>query len=120
MRLPDAVLFDSRQTGVERQHFQTRVVAAQRVGRVVDLALTGQEHEHIAVALQRQFVDRVDDPLHLIGRPVLFGLERSIPHFDRIRATADLDDRRIAEVFAEAGRVDGGGGDDQLQIGALG
>ncbi len=32
----------------------------------MDLPLPRQEHEHVARTLARQFLDRVDDPLHLV------------------------------------------------------
>ena len=49
MGLEDAVLLRRRQPGVQRQHLGVAALeAAQGVGGVVDLALSGQEHEHVA------------------------------------------------------------------------
>ncbi len=49
VRLEDAVLLRRRQPGVQRQHLDVAALeAAQGVGRVVDLALAGEEHEHVA------------------------------------------------------------------------
>ena len=56
VRLEDAVLLGRRQSRVERQDLELSRLdlgtsfAADRVGDVVDLALTAQEHEDVAVA----------------------------------------------------------------------
>ena len=47
------------------------------------------------------------------------GLERAIADLDGIGASADLDDRCVAEVCAEPLRVDRRGRDDEFQIGTL-
>src|SRR6185503_8836388 len=44
------------------------------------------------------------------------GVERLVNDLDRIQAAGDLDDRRVIEVARERVRVDGGGGDDELEI----
>ena len=82
-----------------------------------------------------ELVDRVDDRLGLVarlgavrdvvvgvvgvvavvGRQV--GFERAVADLDRVRAAGHLDDRRVAEVGGEALRLDGGRGDDHLQVG---
>ena len=52
-----------------------QVAAAQRVGGVADLALAGQEHEHVPGPLGEQLVDRLADRLHLVAR---FGVLRGV------------------------------------------
>ena len=56
MRLEHPLLLGGRQPGVERQHFGVLQVP-QRFGGVADLALSGEEHQHIAGRLRRQFGD---------------------------------------------------------------
>src|SRR6185312_1452941 len=41
---------------------------------------------------------------------------RTVPDLDRVGAPGHLDDRGVAEVPGEPARVDGGRGDDQLEI----
>ena len=140
MRLPDAVLLDRREPRVQREYFGLLAVlgevAAQRIGRVVDLAFARQEHQHVASALAGQLVHGVDDGLHLVAviddcavaAIVAFvgpGAERAVAHLHGERAAADLDDRGgaaigLTEVFAEPLRVDGGRGDDELEVGPPG
>ncbi len=77
-----------------------RFEPAERIGGVVDLPLARQEHEHVAGALVRQFLDGVDDALHLvpIGPIRLVVDQRSISQLDRERASGDLDHRRRLAV----------------------
>ena len=57
--LEHALLLFLRQTRVERQHLATlRMLFAQRLGRLADLALAGQEHEDVARLLAPELVDR--------------------------------------------------------------
>ncbi len=43
--------------------------------------------------------------------------ERPVAHLDRVGAPGHLDDRRVAEVLGEPFGVDGGRGDDELEVG---
>ena len=125
----DPVLLGCREAGIERQHLQRTlaVEAPQSVGGVVDLALARQEDEHVARTLCGEFVDGVDDRLHLIAvvaRIVVGPLtERPVPHLDRVGAAGDLDDgggnTTGREVPGEPVGVDRRRRDDHLQIGSL-
>ncbi len=111
-----------REPGVQRQDLRESVLLLlQRVRRVPDLPLTGEEDEDVALPLRHQLLDGVGDrgdlvPVGVLG--VLFE-ERAIPHLHRICPPADLDDRGVAEVPREALGIDGRRGDDDLQIGPL-
>jgi hypothetical protein len=71
----NTVLLGRRQPREQRQDLGVRrMVLAQRLGRVADLALAGQEHQHVAGAFAAQFVDRVDDRVHQVA----FGLARGL------------------------------------------
>ena len=110
-----------------------RQPARERLGRVADLALAAEEDEHVAGAVAQQLLDRVADRvdrvavgterhrvLVVVVRGGLLGRrQRLVAHLDRIRAARDLDDRRVAEVRAEAPGVDRRARDDELQVGTL-
>ncbi|CAJ3337226.1 Uncharacterised protein [Burkholderia pseudomallei] len=141
-RLEHALLLGRGQPREQRQDLGVRrMVLAQRLGRVADLALAGQEHEHVAGAFAAQLVDRVDDAVHQValglaralraiaararafrvpdgGRPVIG--DRPVAHLDRIQPPAHLDHRRgplvAAEMAREALGVDRRRRDDQLQV----
>ncbi len=91
------MLLGRREPGVERQHLgAAQVQLAERFSGVVDLALARQEHEHVAGSLVREFLDRVENPLHLVAIRFV-GLvvdERSVPQLDRKGPARDLDHRR--------------------------
>src|SRR5690606_38660496 len=131
-----AVLLGGGEPAVERQHLGAgQVHAVEGVGDVSDLPLAGAEHEDVgrspAGVLGPQLLDRladagalvdVDGPRHehLAGwaRPG----ERAVAHVDRVVAAGYLDDRRraavgVGEVLGEAVDVDGGRGDDHLEVG---
>ena len=62
------LLLGGRQPRVERQHLGAGCQrTAQSLGGVADLALAGQEHQHVAGRFGVQFVDRVDDRLGLVA-----------------------------------------------------
>ncbi|MPM43209.1 hypothetical protein SDC9_89882 [bioreactor metagenome] len=115
-----------RQPGVQRQHLGARQLqVADRLGGVADLPLPGQEDEDVPGALGRQLADRVADPLVLVllhRRAALVigpGIDqRAIAQLNGIRTSRHLDHRGVVEVPAEPLGVDGGGGDDDLQVGA--
>lgn len=86
--------------------------------RFADLALAGQEDQHVAGALARQLVRRVDDGVLHLHLALVFVtlLQRPVAHFHREGAAGDFDHRRAVEVAGEAVGVDGGGGDDDFQV----
>ena len=82
----------------------------ERVGRVADLALPGQEHQDVARPLAHQLADRLDDAGGLVVD------ELAVADLDRVHPTGHLDDRRVVEVPREALRVDGRRRDDDLEV----
>ncbi len=139
-RMEDLLLLGLRQPGVQRQHLGAgRMALAQRLGRFADFALAGQEHQHVARAVARAFVHGVHDGVDQVallvarhalapglagGRRLAFGrlfTHGTVADLDRIQAAGDFDDRRRPvfgrrEVAGEALGVDGGRGDDELQV----
>ena len=114
VRLEDLLLLGRRQARVERQDPDLgRQARGQRLRGVADLALAGEEDEHVAGRVVEQLLDRVADRVDGI---VLLG-GRPVADLDGIRAPGDLDDRRAAEVLAEAGGVDRRARDDELEVG---
>src|SRR5690606_2777023 len=91
-------------------------LAGERLGRVPDLPLPGQEHQDVAGAVFGQLRHRLADRLRLVGLRV----RRPVADLHRVGAAGDLDHRRVGEVAGEPVRIDGGRRDDQLQIGAAG
>ncbi len=112
---------------------------AQRLGRLADLALAGQEHQHVARAFAAQLVDRVDDRVHQVALGLARGLHaiaaarafgvlhrrailghRAVAHLDRIQPPAHLDHGRRTLVGTEMARetvgIDRRGRDDQFQV----
>ncbi len=88
--------------------------ATQGIRCVLDLAFARQEHQDVAVQ-RRELADRVADGLGLVGLLV----DRAVEDLDRVGATGHLDDRGVVEVPRKPSRVDGGAGDDDLEIGTL-
>ena len=112
-----------------------RMMLAQRLGRVADLALPGQEDEDVAGTDTRQLIDRIDDGIHQVAlfpsacgrriwqctgsssaRPARFAarlgpgfhirLDRSVTHLDRIHAPGNFDHRgRLAIAFEMLGET---------------
>ena len=143
------MLFCRAQSAEQRQHLGGRGTGAERslhrIPSVADLRLTWQEHQHVPRRLTVELAQRLDDRLHLVvglvrplvdirilARPLVVGIrgvvlprEGAVPDLDGIGAPGDLDDRgglarRVGEVRREGLRIDGGRGDDDLQIGSLG
>ena len=130
VRLEDAVLLGVGQPGVQRQDlgpcrvcglpragFFSSASAVSRISRSPERktrmspgpsACSSSTASQIAVIWSRSGVLRI-----LLQ-------QRPVAHLHRIRAPADLDDRRVAEVPGEALRVDRRRGDDDLQVGAAG
>ena len=128
--LEDLLLLGRGQPRIQRQHLgEAQVGLAQHLGGVADLALAGQEHQHVAGALadallvgldlgQRGEDALIDRQVVLDPVAVLVGLggQRAVPGFHRVGAPGDFDDRRVIEMLAEALQVDGRRGDDDLQV----
>ena len=98
-----------------------RMVLTQRLGGLADLALAGQEDQHIPGAFAGEFVHRIDNRLVEIALLVfLVALDRAITHLDRIQPAADFDDGRRplrpSKVLGKALRIDRCRGDDDLQV----
>ena len=113
VRLEDLLLLGRREARVERQDLDVVSQAAgQRLGGVTDLALAGEEDEHVAGRVVEQLLDGVADR---VDRVVLLG-GGPVADRDGVRAPGDLDDGRAAEMLAEAGRVDRRARDDELEV----
>ncbi len=122
VRLEDAVLLGVRQPGVEGQDLgESVLLLRERVGRVPDLPLAGEEDEDVALALLLELLHGVGDRGDLVAVGVVGVLfeERPVAHLHGVCTPADLDDRGVAEVPGEALGVDGGRGDDDLEVGPL-
>ena len=95
-------------------------MVSQRLLRVTDVALTGQEHQNVAGAFRTQFIDSAADTFILVDVVNLVVKKRFVAYVDRVGTSGHLDDRcgvlRCAEVTGKALRIDRGGGDDDLQI----
>ncbi len=117
----DAVLFLLRQARVQGQDLAARrMVLAQGLGGLADLPFAGEENEDVAGAVAGQFVHRLHHALlqiAVLGVQVL-ALEGAVAHLHRVAAPFHVDHRGAAEMAGEAVRVDGGGGDDELEVGA--
>ncbi|GAA1998587.1 hypothetical protein GCM10009755_02400 [Brevibacterium samyangense] len=142
VRGEDTLLFAGGETAEERDDLPLREPAAallrvcrERLGGVPDLPLPGEEHENVAGRLGREFVERREDTLGLIGGTCLVGAvlaravlvvvgllvpgEGPVPHLDGEGPTGDGDDRGAAEVLGEGLRVDRRRGDDDLELGTF-
>ncbi len=108
------------QPRVQRQHLGIAVLAPfQRLVRIADLALARQEDQHVAARIQAgDLVDGRHDGVVDGAVALVFALafQRAVAHFHRIGTAFDADHRRIVEMLGEAFGVDGGRGDDQLQV----
>ncbi len=128
--LEDAVLLGGGQPAVQGQDLQRGRAAGaapaarlllrvQGVGRVADLALAAEEDQDVAGAGGAQLVDRVGDALDLVARlgtGVVGVGQRPVADLDRVGPARYLDDRGLTEVSAEPLGVDGGRGDDDLEV----
>jgi len=124
VRLEDPRLLMRPLASVERQDLGGgRMMLAQGLGGLADLALAREKDQHVAASDARQLADRIRDRLldRLVALADRLVLGRSVAHLDRIGPSRDLEDGRraalrIGEVHGEALRIDGRGGDDELQI----
>ncbi len=131
VRREHPLLFLHRQPGEQRQDF-TRLACcllmmlAQHLGRLADLALTGQKHQHIALAFACQLIHRlgdgvVDVPFLVLGRGAIAHLHRihAAGHFDH-RCGLGFTRRSIlrgrGKMPCEAFGIERGRGDDHFQI----
>ena len=132
------VLFGGGQPRVEREHLGCGHRRAHGLGRVANLAFTGQEHQHVAGGLGGQLLQGVEyrlglitgfDPDHLmIGIVGVFRrvgdvtavlrrqFQGAIADLDGKGAPGHLDDGRAAEVVGEPLGLDRCGGDDHLEV----
>ncbi|MDX6690909.1 MAG: hypothetical protein QOG15_2366, partial [Solirubrobacteraceae bacterium] len=130
VRLEHPLLLGRRQARVEREDGDLlRQPGGQRLGGVADLALAAEEDEHVAGPLADQLLDGAADRVDrvTIGPDLLLlvverrlGAQWPVAHLDGIRAAGHLDDRRVAEVAAEAPGIDRRARDDELEVRALG
>ena len=122
-RLEDAILILGRQARVQRQHFRAAVFAPrQRQMRVANFAFARQEHQHVAErVVAGDFVHCGDDGVvhRAVARFFTLAFRRAIAYLDGIAASFHAHHRRVAEVFGETLGVDGGGGNDQLEVAPL-
>ena len=120
VRREHPVLLGGREPGVERQDLDVRQAeSSEGLGGVADLPLAGEEHEDVAGPLLRQLDDGVADRLRLVAVVTVVVSDRAVADLHRVRATGHLHHRGVVEVGREAGRVDGGRGDDHLEVGPL-
>ncbi len=111
----DLLLVGGREPRVQRQDLDARPEpSGEQLGRVADLPLPGEEREHVTVALGEQLLDGVRERVEQL----LVFPRRPVPDLDGIGPARDLDDRRAAEVRAEALGVDRRARDDQLEVGS--
>ncbi|MNJ31158.1 hypothetical protein D3C77_257840 [compost metagenome] len=130
MGLEDLLLLGRRQARIQRQDFGVAQLGlAQHFGGVANLALTWQEHQHIArplalAALEGgNFVEGGEDGLvhrQVVFDPVallvLLAGQRPVPGFHRVGAAGHFNDRRIVEVLGKTLQVDGRRGNDHLEV----
>ncbi len=96
---------------------------AQHLGRLADLALSRQEHQHIAALRQaRDVIHCIRDCLGQIDLPfvLVLGFDRAVANLYREHTSGHFDDRRLVEMLGKALRVDGRRGDDELELGTPG
>ena len=126
------LLFRRGEPCIERQDFRARrMMLAQHFRRLSNLALTGQEDQHIARTQTRQriagirdrFVDvgfvvaptrcgaRASCARRLVGRG-----ERTVAYFHREQTPRHLDHGRAREVIREALGIDRRGSHDHFQV----
>jgi len=134
----DAILLGIGEARIERQDLgAAQVGPAQGIGGLADLPLAGQEHQDVAGAMEPALValdaldllHRMQDALLQGAILLVLGLphQRPVVQLHRVGAAGDLHHRRrpvglIApagpgEVGGEARNIDGGRGDDHLEVG---
>ena len=131
MAFEDPVLLRGGQPCVERHHVHGLAAPARRLqhlGGVADLAFARQEDQDVPGPLPDQLLAGVDDGLGLVPDDrlaLLVGVglldQGAVAHLDGVGAPGHLDDRGrgslpVGEVGGEPLGIDGGGGDDHLQV----
>ena len=92
---------------------------------IANLAIPREKHQGVAIGLLLEFPQCLGDAVDVIiggvgvinvilGRRIL--LDRTIANLDWIGPAGNLNDRSTTEVLREGFRIDGGGGDDDLQV----
>ena len=129
VRVEHAVLLGLAEAREQRQHLgvarqrAVRQVLAQMLGSVADFAFAGHEDQYVPRWTARpDFIDRFGN--RIVQIVVAAFLEGPIALLHRIGAPRHQQHRRglvlgIGKVLGKTIRVDGGRGDDQLQIGPL-
>ena len=138
MRPENPVLLRIRQSAEQGKDLDAApLLALDGFGGLADLALAGEEHQDVAVALAHELAAGADDAVDLVdvrdpgfdlavlARDGFLDGQRAVADLDRERAAGDLDDRcgravGVGEMLREPLRVDGRRGDDDLQVRALG
>src|SRR6266480_737509 len=116
VRLEYALLLLGREPREQGQDLSMRrVVFAQGLRRLPDLALAREEHEDVALPLARQFVRRIADRFVEIVVFVL-RLDRVVTDLHRVEPPGNLDDGSAVEVLREPLGIDGRRGDDELEV----
>ncbi|QKK06685.1 MAG: hypothetical protein HND58_12015 [Planctomycetota bacterium] len=89
-------------------------------GGLADLAFAREEDEHVAGAVVGEFGDGVGDLLAGVLIAGVVGGRVAVADLDGEGAAGDFDDGGVVEVLGEAFGVDGGGGDDEAELGPVG
>ena len=119
-RLEDALLLGGGHAAKQCEHFEARTeTAIKKIARLADVALRGHEDEHVAVVGFDEGVfhggdGTVDEP-----KIVFAAFKRRVANIHGKHASGDFDDGRATERSGEGLGVDGGGGDEQLEVGPL-
>ena len=130
MGTENSVLFGLGQPRKKRENLCVRVahlplqVLSQMIRRFSNLSLTSQEHQHVA-ALHGVAPQLIQGVCNRFVQAVIFCLFKGgVAQLHRKGSPRDLDDRRGSfaggKMLGKAVRVDGGRGDNHLQVGAPG
>ena len=143
VRGEDPMLFGSRQPSEQRQNLgvgQSEV--GESLGGLPDLLLARQEDEDVALSFPGELLDSSADTgdlvndlvlridrgrsrgalrelfvlIVVIGADLFRGIQGPVSHLDGIGPSGDLDDGSVVEVGREPRGVDGGRGDDDLEV----
>ncbi len=116
-RIEYLLLVAQAQAAEQRQDVGVgELFAGQGVGGVADFAFAGQENEDVAVAVEvGNPADRAPD----VGGEFLILAGRHELIVDRVHASLHGHDRGMVEKFGEMFRVEGGGTDDDPEVGAF-
>ena len=117
--LENARLAGCAEARVERENVGVfEVSAADALRDSADLALAGQEDQHVAARLGVQFADRRDDGLIDIDFILVIGRRRAVTDLDRVGTIGNDIAHSIVEEALENAGINGGRGQDQFQIGS--